>query len=134
MGHVFVGRVEAGGPGVTRVAPGDRVAVEPNYSCGTCPLCLEGNRSFGLARTAVGIDVDGCFAELVRVPSRCCWRAPAARAGEGPVLTEPLAGVVRAVGRGGGRSGGTVAGGGGGTLGPLALPGVRGHGARVLGG
>jgi len=132
MGHEFVGRVEAVGPGVTRVAPGDRVAVEPNYSCGTCPLCLEGNRNICLARTAVGIDVDGCFAELVRVPSRCCWRAPAAVANEDLVLTEPLAVVVRAVGRGGVRSGETVAVVGAGTLGLLALQVVRGHGARVL--
>ena len=132
MGHEFVGRVEAVGPGVTRVAPGDRVAVEPNYSCGTCPLCLEGNRNICLARTAVGIDVDGCFAELVRVPSRCCWRAPAAVADEDLVLTEPLAVVVRAVGRGGVRSGETVAVVGAGTLGLLALQVVRGHGARVL--
>src|SRR4051794_17647870 len=45
MGHEFVGLVEAVGEGVTRVAVGDRVAVEPNYSCGTCPLCREGNRN-----------------------------------------------------------------------------------------
>lgn len=132
MGHEFVGRVEAVGPGVTRVAPGDRVAVEPNYSCGACPLCREGNRNLCLARTAVGIDVDGCFAELVRVPSRCCWRAPAAVADEDLVLTEPLAVVVRAVGRGSVRSGETVAVVGAGTLGLLALQVAKSHGARVL--
>jgi 2-desacetyl-2-hydroxyethyl bacteriochlorophyllide A dehydrogenase len=132
MGHEFVGHVEAVGPVVTRVAPGDRVAVEPNYSCGTCPLCREGNRNLCLARTAVGIDVDGCFAELVRVPSRCCWRAPAAAPDEDLVLTEPLAVVVRAARRGGIRSGETVAIVGAGTLGLLALQVARGHGARVL--
>ena len=132
MGHEFVGRVEAVGPGVTRVAPGDRVAVEPNYACGTCPLCWEGNRNLCLARTAVGIDVDGCFAELVRVPSRCCWQAPATAADEDLALTEPLAVVVRAVGRGGVRSGETVAVVGAGTLGLLALQVARGRGAKVL--
>jgi 2-desacetyl-2-hydroxyethyl bacteriochlorophyllide A dehydrogenase len=132
MGHEFVGRVEAVGPGVTRVAPGDRVAVEPNYSCGTCPLCREGNRNLCLARTAVGIDVDGCFAELVCVPARCCWRAPGAVADEDLALTEPLAVVVRAVGRGGVRHGEAVAVVGAGTLGLLALQVARGRGARVL--
>lgn len=132
MGHEFVGRVEAVGSGVTRVAPGDRVAVEPNYSCGACPLCREGNRNLCLGRTAVGIDVDGCFAELVRVPSRCCWRAPATVADEDLVLTEPLAVVVRAVGRGSVRSGETVAVVGAGTLGLLALQVAKSHGARVL--
>jgi 2-desacetyl-2-hydroxyethyl bacteriochlorophyllide A dehydrogenase len=132
MGHEFVGRVEAVGPGVTRVAPGDRVAVEPNYSCGTCPLCCEGNRNLCLARAAVGIDVDGAFAELVRVPSRCCWQAPATVADEDLALTEPLAVVVRAVGRGGVRAGESVAVVGAGTLGLLALQVARGRGARVL--
>ena len=132
MGHEFVGRVEAVGTDVTRVAPGDRVAVEPNYSCGTCPLCSEGNKNLCLARTAVGIDVDGCFAELVRVPARCCWPAPAGVADEDLVLTEPLAVAVRAVGRADVRSGETVAIVGAGTLGLLAVQVARGHGARIL--
>ena len=132
MGHEFVGRVETIGAGVTRVAPGGHVAVEPNYSCGTCPLCWEGNKNLCLARTAVGIDVDGCFAELVRVPARCCWPAPAGVADEDLVLTEPLAVAVRAVGRADVRSGETVAVVGAGTIGLLAVQVARGHGARVL--
>src|SRR5207237_372139 len=103
MGHEFVGRVETVGAGVTRVAPGDRVAVEPNYSCGTCPLCREGNKNLCLARTAVGIDVDGCFAELVRVPARCCCPAPAGAADADLVLTQRLAVAVPAGARAGAR-------------------------------
>jgi threonine dehydrogenase-like Zn-dependent dehydrogenase len=67
MGHEMVGRL---------AATGERVVVEPNFACGVCPLCREGNRNLCLSRTAVGIDVDGGFAELVRVPTRCCWPAP----------------------------------------------------------
>ena len=98
-GHEFVGHVAAVGAGVTRVRVGDHVAVEPNYSCGACPLCREGNRNLCLARTAVGIDVDGCFAEVARVPERCCWPAPTGVDDEELLLTEPLAVVVRAVAR-----------------------------------
>lgn len=131
-GHEFIGEVAAIGDGVTRVGVGDRVAIEPNYSCGTCPLCHEGNRNLCLARTAVGIDVDGCFAELTRVPERCCWPAPAGVADEDLLLAEPLAVVVRAVSRGAVRSGESAAVVGGGTLGLLALQVLRAHGARVL--
>jgi len=132
MGHEFVGRVEAVGPGVTAPRVGDRVAIEPNYSCGLCALCREGNRNLCLSRTAVGIDVDGCFAELVRVPARCCWAAPAAVADEDLMVTEPLAVVVRAVARAQVRSGETAAVVGAGTLGLLAVQVLRARGARVL--
>ena len=76
MGHELVGRVDAVAADVTTVRPGARVVVEPNYGCGRCPLCLEGNRNLCLSRRAIGIDVDGGFAELMRLPARCCWPAP----------------------------------------------------------
>ncbi|HEV8639815.1 MAG TPA: alcohol dehydrogenase catalytic domain-containing protein [Methylomirabilota bacterium] len=132
MGHEFVGVVDRVGPDVTRLSSGMRVVVEPNYSCGRCHLCLEGNRNLCLERTAVGIDVDGGFAELVRMPSRCCWPVPAGLADEDVLLTEPLAVVTRAINRGAPRAGETVALVGGGTLGLLALQVLRSRGARVL--
>jgi L-iditol 2-dehydrogenase len=132
MGHEFLGEVTAVGSGVTRVAPGARVVVEPNYSCERCPLCREGNRNLCLSRTAVGIDTDGGFAELARVPARCCWPVPPGLAADDALLTEPLAVVVRAVNRGVVRPGETAAVLGAGTLGLLALQVLRARGARVL--
>jgi len=132
LGHEFVGHVMAVGAGVSRARVGDRVAIEPNYSCGACPLCREGNRNLCLSRTAVGIDVDGCFAEVARVPERCCWPAPAGVADEDLLMTEPLAVVVRAVARAAVAPGESAAVVGGGTLGLLALQVLRGRGARVL--
>jgi threonine dehydrogenase-like Zn-dependent dehydrogenase len=128
----LVGRVVAVGDGVDRVRVGERIAVEPNYSCEACPLCREGNRNLCLSRTAVGIDVDGCLAELVRVPARCCWPAPAGVSDEDLVLTEPLAVVVRAVARGAVQPNESAAVVGGGTLGLLAVQVLQGRGARVL--
>lgn len=132
LGHEFIGHVEAVGAGVGRVRAGDRVVIEPNYSCGTCPLCREGNRNLCLSRTAIGIDVDGCLAELACVPERCCWPAPGAVADDELLMTEPLAVVVRAVARAGVRAGDSAAVVGGGTLGLLALQVLIGAGARVL--
>ncbi len=132
MGHEFLGRVEAVGARVTRARVGDRVVVEPNYSCGRCPLCLEGNRNLCLSRTAVGIDVDGGFAELARIPERCAWVVPAGLADQDVLLCEPLAVVVRAVGRGAPRTGESAAVVGAGTLGLLAIQVLRVRGARVL--
>jgi 2-desacetyl-2-hydroxyethyl bacteriochlorophyllide A dehydrogenase len=132
LGHEFVGRVEAVGAEVRRVRPGDRVAVEPNYSCGTCPLCREGNRNLCLSRTAVGIDVDGGFAELARLPERCCWPLGVNVEDDELVLAEPLAVVVRAVNRGAPRHGETAAVVGAGTLGLLALQVLGVRGVRVM--
>jgi L-iditol 2-dehydrogenase len=131
-GHEFIGDVVAVGPGVTRVAPGDRVAVEPNWGCGTCDLCREGSGNLCLARTAVGIDRDGGFAELAALPERACWPAPAGLASDVLLFAEPLAVVVRAVRRAAPRHGETAAVVGAGTLGLLALQILRARGCRVL--
>jgi len=132
MGHELVGRVEAAAPDVTRVGPGDPVVVEPNYSCGHCPLCREGNRNLCLSRTTIGINADGGFAELVRVPAQCCWRASPGAGSDALLLAEPLAVVVRAVARAEPKSGETAAIVGAGTLGLLALQLLQARGARVM--
>jgi L-iditol 2-dehydrogenase len=131
-GHEFIGDVVRVGPGVTRVAPGDRVAVEPNWGCGRCDLCREGRGNLCLARTAVGIDRDGGFAELAALPERACWPAPAGLASDVLLFAEPLAVVVRAVRRAAPQSGETAAVVGAGTLGLLAIQILRARGCRVL--
>jgi len=132
MGHEFIGVVLAAGRGVTNVRAGQKVAVEPNYSCGVCPLCREGNRNLCLSRTAVGIDVDGGFAEQAKLPAACCWPAPAGISDDQLLLAEPLAVVVRAVGRGKPRAGEKAAVLGVGTLGLLAIQVMKERGLTVL--
>jgi 2-desacetyl-2-hydroxyethyl bacteriochlorophyllide A dehydrogenase len=132
MGHEFVGRIEAVGAGVPQLRVGQRVVAEPNYSCRRCPLCLEGNRNLCARRTAIGIDVDGAFADLARLPARCCWPVADSVSDDEAVMTEPLAVVVRAVNRGAPKPQETAAVVGAGTLGLLALQVLRAAGARVL--
>jgi 2-desacetyl-2-hydroxyethyl bacteriochlorophyllide A dehydrogenase len=131
-GHEFFGEVAGVGAGVTRVRPGQRVAVEPNWGCGRCDLCREGSGNLCLSRVAVGIDRAGGFAELAVLPERACWPAPASLDDERLLLTEPLAVVVRAVARAAPRAGETAAVIGAGTLGLLAVQVLRSHGCRVL--
>src|SRR5262245_46310879 len=132
MGHELLGVVDAVGAQVTRVRPGDRVALEPNYSCGQCPLCREGNRNLCLGRVAIGIDADGGFAELVKAPQRCCWPIPPDVAEDDLLLAVPLAVATRAVGRARPQAGETAAVVGAGTLGLLGLQVLRARGVRVL--
>jgi 2-desacetyl-2-hydroxyethyl bacteriochlorophyllide A dehydrogenase len=132
MGHEFIGKVVAVGPDVQTLEPGQKVAVEPNFSCSTCPLCCEGNRNLCLSRTAIGIDVNGGFAEQACLPARCCWPAPAEMSDDQLLLAEPLAVVVRAVARGEARPGESVAVLGVGALGLLAIQVLKAKGLRVL--
>jgi len=132
MGHEFIGEVVAVGADVHTLKIGQKVAVEPNYSCGVCPLCREGNRNLCLSRTAIGIDVDGGFAEQACLPARCCWPAPAEISDDQLMLAEPLAVVVRAVARGEARRGESAAVLGVGALGLLAIQVLKAQGLRVL--
>jgi 2-desacetyl-2-hydroxyethyl bacteriochlorophyllide A dehydrogenase len=132
MGHEFVGTVTSVGQGVADLPVGMRVAIEPNYSCGYCPLCREGNRNLCLSRTTVGIQVDGGFAEHAVVPAHCCWAAPPAVSDDVLMLAEPLAVVVRAVRRATPAAGESAAVLGVGSLGLLAIQVLKASGARVL--
>jgi len=132
LGHEFIGEVVAVGAGVETLRPGQKIAVEPNYSCGACPLCREGNRNLCLSRTAIGIDVNGGFAEQACLPARCCWPAPPEISDDQLMLAEPLAVVVRAVARGEAKRGESAAVLGVGALGLLAIQVLKARGVRVL--
>jgi len=132
MGHEFIGHVLTVGAGVDNVRVGEKVAVEPNYSCGVCALCREGNRNLCLSRTAVGIDVDGGLAEQARLPARVCWPAPRDLSDDQLLLAEPLAVVTRATARAVPRAGETAAVLGVGTLGLLAVQVLKTRGLSVL--
>lgn len=68
LGHEGVGRVVALGEGVMGFKTGDRVGVPWLHdTCGICDECLAGQESFCQSQRAHGFDVDGGFAEYVRV-------------------------------------------------------------------
>lgn len=69
LGHEFVGVVEEVGSGVTRFAPGDRVAVNVETFCGECFFCRRGwVNNCEQGGWMLGCTIDGCQAEYVRVP------------------------------------------------------------------
>ena len=71
VGHEMVGVVEAVGPAVAAVKPGDRVAVNVETFCGECFFCKHGyvnNCTDPNGGGALGCRIDGGQAEYVRVP------------------------------------------------------------------
>jgi L-iditol 2-dehydrogenase len=66
--HEFAGVIEKKGPLVKDYEAGQRVSVAPNIGCGTCDRCVSGNSHHCRKLTAIGVHMDGGFAEFVRVP------------------------------------------------------------------
>jgi len=98
LGHEFSGVVvERKGEGYPAVRVGDRVAVNPAYSCGQCELCLAGNGHICYSKGLYGVDSDGGFTRYVRVALRAPVRIPDEVSFEEGVMVEPLAVAVRAV-------------------------------------
>ena len=62
------GIVDAVGPGVTEVAVGDEVIVNPSVSCGKCPACLAGDVVYCPDYGILGEHRPGTLAEKVVVP------------------------------------------------------------------
>jgi L-iditol 2-dehydrogenase len=77
LGHEFAGEVEAVAPGVTRVTPGDRVAVEPGHSCGACEHCLAGHPNLCPQVRFCGTPpTDGALREHLTWPAEALYPMP----------------------------------------------------------
>jgi 2-desacetyl-2-hydroxyethyl bacteriochlorophyllide A dehydrogenase len=72
-GHEFAGVVVEVGEGVTRLATGDRVAVEPNIACDNCYNCLHNRQNFCLNGEAIGVTRPGGMAQYVRAPEKAVF-------------------------------------------------------------
>jgi threonine 3-dehydrogenase len=70
IGHEYMGYVDKAGPGVTNVRVGDRVTGEGHLFCGVCRNCRRGREHVCENVVGIGVNIDGSFAEYVRVPAR----------------------------------------------------------------
>jgi L-iditol 2-dehydrogenase len=97
FGHEMAGRVAALGPGVERLAAGDRVVVANSAACLVCEPCRMGREN--LCEDLLYLN--GAFAEYLLVPPRFVERSvypiPAGLAFERAALAEPLACVLHGV-------------------------------------
>jgi L-idonate 5-dehydrogenase len=137
LGHEIAGEIMAVGAGVTSVAAGQRVAVNPSLPCGTCRFCRRGlqqhcldMRFFGSAMRTPHVQ-GGFRDELV------CEAVQAVPVAEGLSLNEaafaePLAVCLHAVSRAGPLLGRRVLVAGAGPIGVLTVAAARLAGAAEI--
>jgi 2-desacetyl-2-hydroxyethyl bacteriochlorophyllide A dehydrogenase len=131
-GHELAGEVVAVGEGVEGPKVGDRVAVDPNLSCGRCHYCHIGRANLCENYRAIGVTRAGGFAELVSVPAAATYSLPTDLATELAGLVEPLSCAVHGLNRLPGTLGAHCLVYGAGTMGLLMAHLVRSAGAASI--
>lgn len=69
-GHEVVGRISQIGSKVEGFTVGQKVFIAPNMGCGHCEQCIKGTNNLCKNYAAVGITMDGGFAEYMLVPEQ----------------------------------------------------------------
>jgi NADPH:quinone reductase-like Zn-dependent oxidoreductase len=85
LGGDGAGVVDAVGPDVTRVRPGDAVLFNPGISCYRCEPCLAGEHSLCVEYRLLGEHVPGTLAEYVVVPEPNVFPIPRPPAPHAPL-------------------------------------------------
>lgn len=68
LGHELSGTIAGVGKNVKCYKEGMRVAVAPNMGCGICNACVRGDGHLCKSYMALGININGGFAEYVAIP------------------------------------------------------------------
>jgi L-iditol 2-dehydrogenase len=98
MGHEFAGVIEAAGSHVSRLRPGDRVAVDPAMPCMHCEFCLEGNPNIcPSVRFRGSPGVPGAMQDLVVQPAHTAFAIPDGMSFAQAAILEPLGVALHAV-------------------------------------
>ena len=131
-GHEFAGEVVEVGDGVTQIAVGDRVAIEPLRRCGECANCTSGRYHICERMNFTSDQSNGGMAEYVTMPAYTCYKLPDEVDFELAALTEPLAVSLHGQHMVGVRSGERVLVLGAGTIGLMSTLGAWSAGAEVI--
>lgn len=99
VGHECAGIVEKVASGVTRVKPGDRIAVEPAISCWKCDQCKASRHHTCRKLKFLGCpgQIEGCLSEYIVMPQESCFKITDQMTMPQAAVSEPLAIGVYAV-------------------------------------
>jgi L-idonate 5-dehydrogenase len=136
-GHEASGYVAALGAGVSGLAIGDLVAINPSQPCGHCRFCREGTPIHCLNMQFMGSAMrlphaQGMFRDWMIVPSLQCFPAGSLVTAGEAACAEPLAVCLHAVAQAGNLTGCSVLVTGAGPIGALVVAAVRHAGAAEV--
>ncbi|MGB9787968.1 MAG: zinc-dependent alcohol dehydrogenase family protein [Dictyoglomus turgidum] len=120
-GHEFSGRVVEVGKETKGIKVGDLVAVDPNITCGYCYFCKRGEVNLCENLIALGVDIDGGFAEYCIVPYKQLYVFSSKISTVEGAMMEPVACALHGIERLNIKSGDVVLIVGGGALGLILL-------------
>ena len=133
LGHEPAGEIAALGAGVSGLAVGERVAIEPALSCEACPTCREGRQNSCPHVQFLGTPpVRGVFEEYHLFHPEQCVPLPDGISFEEAAALEPMAVALHAVGLARLKLGARVAIMGGGPIGMLTAAAARLAGASFV--
>jgi L-idonate 5-dehydrogenase len=137
LGHEIAGTVAALGAGVSSLAVGDPVAVNPSLPCGACRYCLAGQPNHCLDMRFYGSamrmpHVQGGFSELLVCEAPRAVKLPQGMAISLAAFAEPLSVCLHAARQAGPLMGARVLVTGAGPIGCLAVAVARHAGAREI--
>ncbi len=101
QGHEYAGEIDAVGPGVSGVAPGDKVTATPQEVCGQCPPCRRGQYNACEHLKVRGFQAPGCAQDLFVTEADKLVRLPATFTFEQGAFVEPVAVAAHVTGRAG---------------------------------
>jgi L-iditol 2-dehydrogenase len=101
IGHEAAGVVERTAKKVTRVKPGEGIAIDPAVSCGRCDQCRAGRENTCRELLFLGApqQLEGCLREYIVIHEKCCYPINEHMTFEQATLSEPLAIAVYSVER-----------------------------------
>ncbi|MCX8170377.1 MAG: NAD(P)-dependent alcohol dehydrogenase [Candidatus Bathyarchaeota archaeon] len=129
LGHECSGEAVEVGKDVKNISVGERVVVEPGFTCGVCEYCRSGRYNLCPSVRFYGAPpYNGAFAEYVSAPAENVYSMPKNMTYEEGAMIEPLAVGLMAAKRGGVSVYDSVAIFGAGPIGLLALQAAKSHG------
>jgi L-idonate 5-dehydrogenase len=137
LGHEVAGRVEALGSGVSGLAVGQKVALNPSKPCNACRHCLQGMQQHCLDMRFMGSamrlpHVQGAFRDRIVIDAVQCVPVDDALSLGEAAMAEPLAVVLHSLNQAGSVTGARVLVTGSGPIGLLTLLAARFAGAAEV--